>query len=76
MNFKELKIEVNEQQPLNEIVDELIKQKYKPFMIEKRKTKGWILTHNKSGVFSNYGDNINPDMKITTLDQLKAMGEK
>lgn len=74
MTFKEMKIEVNEQQPLFDVFIELERLGYTGVLIEPEKTKGWVLTHSNNGIYTNFKEN--PDKnhgELTTLEQLREM---
>lgn len=74
MKFKNLKIAINDQQPLDEVVKELERQGYEKsnwFGIGKTLT---ILTYKNNGWFTDYTIDINDqDHELVTLAELKEM---
>lgn len=75
MQFKNMKIEINDQQPLNEVVMELERLGYRKFAWSGFKKATLILTYENLGSFSDYEKLClsTPEYEPTTLQQLKEM---
>lgn len=71
MNFKSMRIEINEQQPLNEIVAELERLGYvKQAWLNHQKE---VIATFETGVYSNFNYFYNDTHKPATLAELKEM---
>ena len=73
---RNMKIEVNEKQPLDEIVMELEKRGYIPYLFCDSPNSNFIATRN--GTYSDFGSNEFCDRycgvsELTTLAELKEM---
>ena len=73
MNFKDMKIEINEQQPLDEIVGELERLGYKQNKRQRRGRVRFVIA-DSDGVTTNWFRDTDCDFyKPTTLAELKEM---
>lgn len=72
--FQNMKIEINEQQPLDEVVRKLERLGYKKFAWSFYKETVMVVTYGDSKWFTDHNKSINRDnLQLTTLAQLKAM---
>ena len=72
--FQNMKIEINEQQPLDEVVRELERLGYKKLFDGYVDGAVEVLTYKNKGWFNRYFESIkDKDYTLTTLAQLKAM---
>ena len=67
--FKKMKIEINSEQPLDEVVRELERLGYLRALWDEDMVVNFVETYSY-GLFSNYKE---PSRKFTTLAQLKQM---
>ena len=74
MTKRNMKIEINESQPLDEVVMELEKRGYKKSMFTPNKNTHFIVVY-ESGSFTDLGkfDGGAYDWKLTTIAELKEM---
>lgn len=72
--YKNLKIQINDQQPLDEVVKTLESKGYRKLNWFGFKNTVIILTYKNNGWFTDYTKDINDsDHKLTTLAELKEM---
>lgn len=72
--FQNMKIEINEQQPLDEVVRELERLGYTKLFGGVVKNTIEILTYENKGWFNCFSESIkDDDYVLTTLAQLKAI---
>lgn len=72
--YKNLKISINEQQPLDEVVRELESKGYKKINWFGFDNTAFILTYGNNGWFSDYSKDVEDyRYKSTTLAELKEM---
>ena len=73
-NFRNLKIQINDQQPLDEVVKALELKGYKKFAWSNHVNTVCVLTYENNGWISDYGCFIkDTDFVLTTLAELKEM---
>lgn len=73
-NFHNLKITINDQQPLDEVVKELEYKGYKKFAWSNHENTVCILTYKNNGWISDYNYLLkDTDFRLTTLVELKEM---
>ena len=70
--FENMKIEINSEQPLDEVVKELERLGYLRALWDEDLVVNFVETYSY-GLFSNYSKDHEPIMKNTTLAQLKQM---
>lgn len=73
-NFLNLKIQINDQQPLDEVVKTLESKGYKKFSWSNYEDTVCVLTYKNNGWISDYNYFIKyADFVLTTLAELKEM---
>lgn len=74
MSFKNLKIQINDQQPLDEVVETLESKGYRKFAWSNHANTVCVLTYKNNGWMSDYNYLIkDTDFVLTTLAELKEM---